>query len=302
MGFFEKLSAGLKKTRDSISYNLFSEKLDDDFYESLEESLILADAGVETAEKIVETLRNRVDSEFITDAHSAEKMLCSITADFLRQENDLNLSGKPAVIMLIGVNGAGKTTTSGKLANLFVKNGKSVILAAADTFRAAAVDQLQVWSERSGVEMVTGASDPSAVIYDAVSKAASKNIDIVIADTAGRLHTKKNLMDELGRMSRIIGKAAPGASVETLLVLDAVTGRNAVNQAESFADSAGVSGIVLTKLDGTAKGGSVLSIKEKLGIPVRYIGVGEGIEDLDVFDPDDYARALYGYETEESDE
>ena len=298
MGFFEKLSAGLKKTRDSISYNLFSEKLDDDFFESLEESLILADAGVETAENIVERLRDRVDSEFITDPDAAKKELCGITAEFLRPENDLDLSGKPAVIMLIGVNGAGKTTTSGKLANLFVKNGKSVILAAADTFRAAAVDQLQVWSERSGVEMVTGASDPAAVIYDAVSKAASKNIDIVIADTAGRLHTKKNLMDELGRMSRIIGKAAPGASVETLLVLDAVTGRNAVNQAESFADSAGVSGIVLTKLDGTAKGGSVLSIKEKLGIPVRYIGVGEGIEDLDVFDPDDYAKALFGFSEE----
>ncbi len=302
MRFFEKLSTGLKKTRDSISYNLFSEKLDDNFYESLEESLIMADAGVETSENIVQALKERVDSEFVTDPEAAKRILLEITAGYLRPENELDLSGKPAVIMMIGVNGAGKTTTSGKLANLFAKNGKTVILAAADTFRAAAVNQLQVWSERSGVEMVTGASDPSAVIYDAVSKASSKNIDIVIADTAGRLHTKKNLMDELGRMSRIIKKAAPGASVETLLVLDAITGRNAVNQAESFADSAGVSGIVLTKLDGTAKGGSVLSIKEKLGIPVRYIGVGESIEDLDVFDPDDYAKALFDFSGENANE
>ncbi len=294
MGFFEKLSEGLKKTRDTIAYSLSSEKLEDGFYDELEESLILADTGALSAETIVDELRERVKTQLVTDASRAKDMLKTICAEHLVSDKELDLSGKPAVIMLIGVNGAGKTTTAGKLANMFAKSGKKVILAAADTFRAAAVDQLEVWANRSGVEMVSGANDPSAVIFDAVSSALTKGVEIVIADTAGRLQTKKNLMDELAKMSRIIKKASPDASVETLLVLDAVTGQNALNQAASFADSAGVSGIVLAKLDGTAKGGAVISIKDRLGIPVRYVGVGEGVDDLDVFVPEDFCDALFG--------
>ncbi len=294
MGFFEKLAEGLRKTRDTIAYGLSSDKLGDDFYDELEESLILADAGVESAEGIVGELRERVGRELVTDPARARELLKEICEEHLTADRGLDLSGRPAVIMLIGVNGAGKTTTAGKLAAMYVREGKRVVLAAADTFRAAASEQLEVWAERSGVEMVKGASDPSAVIFDAVSAARSRGADIVIADTAGRLQTKKNLMDELAKMSRIIKKASPEASVETLLVLDAVTGQNAVNQAQSFADSAGVSGIVLTKLDGTAKGGSVIAVKDRLGIPVRFVGVGEGIDDLDVFVPQDYCRALFG--------
>ncbi len=294
MGFFDKLAQGLKKTRDTIAYGLSSEKLGDEFYEELEESLILADTGVECAEEIVGELRDRVKKELVTDPAQARELLKGICESRLTADRELDLSGKPAVIMLIGVNGAGKTTTAGKLAAMYSREGKKAVLAAADTFRAAASDQLEVWAERSGVEMIKGASDPSAVIFDAVSAARSRGADIVIADTAGRLQTKKNLMDELAKMSRIIKKASPEASVETLLVLDAVTGQNAVNQAKSFADSAGVSGIVLTKLDGTAKGGSVIAVKDRLGIPVRFVGVGEGIDDLDVFVPRDYCEALFG--------
>ena len=294
MGFFEKLTAGLKKTRDTIAYSLSSEKLGDEFYDELEESLILADAGVDAATAIVEELREAVKEQLVTDAARAREILKAICARRLTADRELDLSGTPAVILLIGVNGAGKTTTAGKLAAMYTRQGKKVMLAAADTFRAAAVDQLSVWAERSGVEMISGANDPAAVIFDTVSSARARGADIVIADTAGRLQTKKNLMDELAKMSRIIGKAAPEASVETLLVLDAITGQNAVNQAASFADSAGVSGIVLTKLDGTAKGGAVIAVKDKLGIPVRFVGVGEGIDDLDVFVPADYCEALFG--------
>ncbi|MEA4912866.1 MAG: signal recognition particle-docking protein FtsY [Oscillospiraceae bacterium] len=294
MGFFEKLSEGLRKTRESVAYGLSGEKLTDDFYEELEERLILADAGAATADALVEALRTEVAKRHILNADEAVDALKALCAARLEPDRALDLSGKPAVVLLIGVNGAGKTTTAGKLANLYKKEGKSVLLAAADTFRAAAVEQLEIWAQRSGVDIVTGANDPAAVVFDAVSRARARGVDIVVADTAGRLHTKKNLMEELARMARTIGKAAPEASVETLLVLDAVTGQNAVNQAAAFADAASVSGIVLTKLDGTAKGGSVISVKEKLGIPVRYIGVGEGIEDLDRFDPAEFCDALFG--------
>lgn len=294
MGFFEKLSEGLKKTRENVAYAFSQEKLTDEFFDGLEERLILADAGADTAIALTDELRAAVKEKHILSADEAVAEFKAICAERLKAERPLDFSGKPAVVMLIGVNGAGKTTTAGKLASLYKAEGKSVMLAAADTFRAAAVEQLEVWAERSGVEIKTGANDPSAVIFDAVASARSMGTDIVIADTAGRLHTKKNLMEELAKMSRIIKKASPEASVETLLVLDAITGQNAINQASSFTDSATVSGIVLTKLDGTAKGGAVLAIKEKLGIPVRYIGVGEGIEDLNVFDEKDFCEALFG--------
>ena len=294
MGFFEKLSQGLKKTRDNVAYSFAAGKLSDEFYDELEERLILADTGAETATTLVDELRAVVKEKHILDGGEAVKEFKEICVKRLETERPLDFSGKPAVIMLIGVNGAGKTTTAGKLASLYKSEGKSVMLAAADTFRAAAVEQLDVWAKRSDVEIKTGANDPSAVIFDAVSSAKTKGTDIVIADTAGRLHTKKNLMEELSKMSRIIKKASETASVETLLVLDAITGQNSINQAMSFADSAAVSGIVLTKLDGTAKGGSVLAVKEKLGIPVRYIGVGEGIDDLSNFDAAAFCDALFG--------
>ncbi len=296
MGFFEKLADGLKRTRDSVVYGLRGEKPDDEFYDELEERLIMSDAGAQTASALVSELRVEVEKNLVTDGAGALELFKKLCAERLRADAELDFSGSPAVIMLIGVNGAGKTTTAGKLAHLYKKQGSKVLLAAADTFRAAAADQLRVWAERAGVDMIEGANDPAAVIFDAVSSAGKRGADIVLADTAGRLHNKKNLMEELAKMGRIIQKASGEASVETLLVLDAVTGRNAVNQAREFAAGAGVSGIVLTKLDGTAKGGAVFSIKDELGIPVRYIGVGEGIDDLDVFDPEQFCEAMFGDE------
>ena len=293
MGFFDKMVSGLKKTRNSMFGGLFGYDLGDDFYDELEERLILADTGAATAGELIEELRDRVREEKIDNTADALAALKALCRERVEADSEMNLGGTPAVVMLIGVNGAGKTTTAGKLANHFKSKGKSVLLAAADTFRAAATEQLEVWSKRSGVEIIQGANDPSAVIFDAVASANRKGIDIVIADTAGRLHTKKNLMEELAKMYRTIRKASPEASVETLLVLDAVTGQNAINQAREFSDSTGVTGIVLTKLDGTAKGGAVISIKEKMGIPVRFIGVGEGIDDLDRFRADEFCEALF---------
>lgn len=293
MGFFDKMVSGLKKTRNSMFGGLFGYDLGDDFYDELEERLILADTGAATAAELIEELRDRVREEKIDNTADALAALKALCRERVEADSEMNLGGTPAVVMLIGVNGAGKTTTAGKLANHFKSQGKSVLLAAADTFRAAATEQLEVWSKRSGVEIIQGANDPSAVIFDAVASAKRKGIDIVIADTAGRLHTKKNLMEELAKMYRTIRKASPEASVETLLVLDAVTGQNAINQAREFSDSTGVTGIVLTKLDGTAKGGAVISIKEKMGIPVRFIGVGEGIDDLDRFRADEFCEALF---------
>ena len=296
MGFFEKLSQGLKKTRDSVMYGLRGEKPDDEFYEQLEEQLILSDTGAATAAALVEELKDEVAKNLVTDSDGALELFKRLCAKRLEADEPLNLTGEPCVIMLIGVNGAGKTTTAGKLANLYKNQGHSVILAAADTFRAAAVDQLSVWAQRSDVEMISGANDPAAVVFDAVASARRKKTDIVVADTAGRLHTKKNLMDELARVRRVVDKASDGANTITLLVLDAVTGRNAVNQAREFAAGAGVDGIILTKLDGSAKGGAVFSIKDELGIPVRYIGVGEGIDDLNVFNPEEFCEAMFNNE------
>ena len=293
MSFFQKLADGLRKTRDSIAWGLSGRKLTDEFYDELEETLLLSDAGVETTLAIVEQLRKAVKEHHVLDELPAMDLLRDIISKRMESDREMDLSGTPAVILLIGVNGTGKTTTAGKLANLYRNRGFSVLLAAADTFRAAAVDQLRIWAQRSGVDMIEGANDPSAVIYDAVSAARSRGIDLVIADTAGRLQTKKNLMDELSKMSRTVSKASPDASMEVLLVLDAVTGQNALSQASTFADSAGVSGIVLTKLDGTARGGSVLSVKDRLGIPVRFVGVGEKMDDLDLFVPADFAAALF---------
>ena len=293
MTFYERIKNTLKKTFDRVAFTFSSEKLDDSFFDNLEEQLILADTGYETAVFIVTELRNRVKQLLITDSQVAREELIKIVTDMLKADTELDFSGKPAVILMIGVNGSGKTTTSGKLANLMRKNNKTVIMAAADTFRAAAVEQLEIWAKRSNVEIISGANDPSAVVYDAVSSAVAKKIDIVICDTAGRLHTKKNLMEELSKMTRVVKKASDNASLEVFLVLDAVTGQNALNQAEQFAKDAGVSGIVLTKLDGTAKGGSIIAIKQKLGIPVRFIGVGETLDDLLEFDPEGFARALF---------
>ncbi len=293
MGFLDKLKNGLKKTRESVSYAFSSEKLDDDFYEELEELLILADTGAETAAEITERLRETVKKEHILDPEEGKAALKRVCADLMRPERPLDLSGDPAVIMLIGVNGAGKTTTAGKLALSFREAGRNVLIAAADTFRAAAVEQLEVWAERSGCTLIKGASDPSAVIYDAVSSARSRGCDLVICDTAGRLHNKKNLMDELAKMRRTVTKAAPGCSVETLLVLDGATGQNALSQARLFSEAADVTGIILTKLDGTAKGGAALAVQQTLGIPVRFVGVGEGVDDLLQFDPDSFADALF---------
>ena len=294
MSFFEKLKNGLAKTRNKIAYTFRADKLDDEFFEGVEESLILADAGYEVAESVCEELRERVKDENAADEQEARKLLKQICADRLRADRELDLSGDPAVILLIGVNGAGKTTATGKLAAYYMERGRRVMIAAADTFRAAAVEQLEVWAGRAGAMFISGAKDPSAVVFDAVSSAASGKADLVICDTAGRLQTKKNLMDELSKISRTVKKAAPGASVETLLVLDGMTGRNAVEQARAFSDAAAVSGIIVTKLDGTAKGGSVFTVKEELGIPVRFIGVGEGIDDLLVFDPESFCEAVFG--------
>lgn len=293
MSFFDKIKKGLKKTLDNVAFAFSSEKLGDDYYELLLEKLILSDTGYELAENIIERLREKVKEFLITDIDEANEKLIEIVSEMLKAETPLDLNNKPAVILMIGVNGAGKTTTAGKIADLYIKRGNKVVLAAADTFRAAAREQLEVWSKRSGADFIAGASDPSAVIYDAVRHAVNSESDFVICDTAGRLHTKKNLMDELAKMTRTARKASPESSIETLLVIDAITGQNAINQASHFAVDAGVSGIVLTKLDGTAKGGSTIAIKHKLGIPVRFVGVGEGIEDLLEFNPEQFARAFF---------
>ncbi len=299
MGFFDKLGESLKKTRDSI-FGTLSEmvkmsEITDEMYEELEEQLILADTGAEIAMKLVNELETYVKQNNLKTGEEALEALKQIIKSHLQPENDMQIDGKPTVILIIGVNGVGKTTSIAKLANYYKQQNKSVLLAAGDTFRAAATEQLTVWAQRVNVPIVSQSegSDPSAVIFDAVKSATAKNTDIVICDTAGRLHTKKNLMDELSKISRVVKKANENASVETLLVLDAITGQNAINQAGSFIDAANATGVILTKLDGTAKGGAVISVKEKLGLPVRFVGVGEGLEDLMVFDADAFAEALF---------
>lgn len=300
MGFFNKIKEGLKKTRDAVIGQIDSmlksfTKIDDELFEELEELLVMGDVGVPTAEKICEELKKRVKKEGIKNPNEIHRLLEETVSDMLRGGEELDLSTTPSIILVIGVNGVGKTTTIGKLANHLTKQGKKVILAAGDTFRAAAIEQLEIWADRSHCEIIkqNEGSDPAAVIYDAISAAKARHADVIICDTAGRLHNKKPLMDELAKINRIIDRELPHASKEKLLVLDATTGQNAVNQAEQFSLATGITGIVLTKLDGTAKGGVVLAIKEGLGIPVKYIGVGEQIDDLQPFDAEDFARALF---------
>lgn len=300
MGFFNKIKEGLKKTRDAVIGQIDSmlksfTKIDDELFEELEELLVMGDVGVPTAEKICEELKKRVKKEGIKNPNEIHRLLEETVSDMLRGGEELDLSTTPSIILVIGVNGVGKTTTIGKLAKHLTKQGKKVILAAGDTFRAAAIEQLEIWADRSHCEIIkqNEGSDPAAVIYDAISAAKAKHADVIICDTAGRLHNKKPLMDELAKINRIIDRELPDASKEKLLVLDATTGQNAVNQAEQFSLATGITGIVLTKLDGTAKGGVVLAIKEGLGIPVKYIGVGEQIDDLQPFDAEDFAKALF---------
>ena len=299
MGFFNKISEGLKKTRDSLGQlfdGVFSGgSVDDELFDDLEEALVLGDTGAATAGAICAELRRRVKKEGVTDPERVREMLAEVIAEMLRGGQELNLESKPAIIMVIGVNGAGKTTTIGKLAKRFKDEGKKVVVAAADTFRAAAIEQLEVWAKRSGAEIIkhSEGSDPAAVVFDAIAAGKARHADIIICDTAGRLHNKKGLMDELAKIGRVIEREAAGSSVETLLVLDATTGQNALNQAREFGAACGITGIVLTKLDGTARGGVVVGIRQELGIPIKFIGVGEQADDLQPFDPDAFAKALF---------
>ncbi len=300
MGFFEKLKAGLSKTKNAVFGRLdglfksFS-KVDEELLEELEEILITADVGVNVTESILDSLREKIRKEKITDPMEVKAALQVLLREKVGEGEGLDLSTNPSVILVIGVNGVGKTTSIAKIANLLKKDGKSVLLAAADTFRAAAIDQLGVWADRVGVELIRHGegSDPAAVVFDALSAAKKRGTDVVIVDTAGRLHNKKNLMDELAKINRVIERETPGASRETLLVLDATTGQNAVLQAKEFKNAAPLTGLVLTKLDGTAKGGIVFSIKEELGIPVKFICVGEQIDDLQYFVADEFVTALF---------
>ena len=303
-GFFEKIRDGLRKTKDSVIakmqlvLNAFT-KIDEDLFDQLEETMIIGDMGAETSIEICDQLRKRVKERGITDPKQIMGLIQEIIGEMLGEDQTLQLQTKPSVIMVIGVNGAGKTTTIGKLCHQLKEDGKKVIVAAADTFRAAAIDQLEVWTDRAGVELVKHAegSDPAAVVYDAIEAAKARNCDVLICDTAGRLHNKKNLMQELAKINRIIENKAAGCDKEILLVLDATTGQNAVNQARLFKEVADITGIVLTKLDGTAKGGIIVSIKNELEIPVKLIGVGEKIDDLQPFHARDFVNALF--ETEE---
>ncbi len=305
MNIFSKIAAGLKKTKDSMMgkletlMNSFT-KIDEDFFEELEELLITCDIGVETSLDICGELRKRVKEKGLSETQQLMNEMKEIITEMLGEDTPIDVSSKPAVILVIGVNGAGKTTTIGKLAARYKNEGKNVLVAAADTFRAAAIEQLEVWTERAGVDIVKHAegSDPAAVVFDAVTAAKARGVDVLICDTAGRLHNKKNLMDELKKISRIVHQQAEGCSLETLLVLDATTGQNAVNQAKLFSETADITGIVLTKLDGTAKGGIIISIRRELGIPVKLVGVGEKLDDLQDFRAKDFADALFETETD----
>ena len=303
MGFFKKISDGLKKTRDSFMGALGSvinsfTKIDEELFEELEEILIMSDIGVSTAQKICDELRVRVKKDGITDPQLIKGIIKDIVSETVSGDVELKLGTKPSVIIVIGVNGAGKTTTIGKMALQLKNQGKKVVLGAADTFRAAAIDQLGVWAERAGVPMISNAegSDPASVVFDTIFTAKARGCDVIICDTAGRLHNKKNLMDELAKIFRIVHRELPDADMEALLVLDATTGQNAVNQAKEFSNVTEISGIVLTKLDGTARGGVVVTIQDELNIPVKFIGVGEQIDDLQPFNPDDFANALFNTE------
>ena len=301
MGFFDKLKNGLTKTRESIAKqvnNVFSVfvKVDDELFENLEEALIMADIGVETSTYIIEKLRDNVKHKQITDGNLVKEELKSIISEILSAlDTTVNTSTTPSVILVIGVNGVGKTTSIGKIASHYKSMGKKVLLAAADTFRAAAIDQLDIWAQRSGCDIIKHQenSDPAAVVFDACTAAKARGADILICDTAGRLHNKKNLMAELAKINRVIERELPDSARETLLVLDATTGQNAVSQAKLFSEAADITGIILTKLDGTAKGGIVISIAKEQNVPVKFVGVGEGIDDLQEFNSDDFAKAIF---------
>ena len=301
MGFFDKLKNGLTKTRESIAKqvnNVFSVfvKVDDELFENLEEALIMADIGVETSTYIIEKLRDNVKHKHITDGNLVKEELKSIISEILSAlDTTVNTSTTPSVILVISVNGVGKTTSIGKIASHYKSMGKKVLLAAADTFRAAAIDQLDIWAQRSGCDIIKHQenSDPAAVVFDACTAAKARGADILICDTAGRLHNKKNLMAELAKINRVIERELPDSARETLLVLDATTGQNAVSQAKLFSEAADITGIILTKLDGTAKGGIVISIAKEQNVPVKFVGVGEGIDDLQEFNSDDFAKAIF---------
>ncbi len=301
MGIFDKFRKGLKKTRDEgITAKMDEviqsyEKITDDLFEELEEILIMGDVGMETSEKIISDLKSRVESDGLTNAAEVKEKLKDIVSGIVWGGSYLKLRSKPSVILVIGVNGVGKTTTIGKLALRLKEQGRKVILGAADTFRAAAIEQLQVWADRAQVDLIkhSEGSDPASVVFDTIAAGKARNADVIIIDTAGRLHNKKNLMDELNKISRVIERELPDASKEVLLVLDATTGQNAVNQAKDFKDAAGITGIILTKLDGTARGGVVLAINNELDVPVKFVGVGEQIDDLQPFDADAFASALF---------
>ena len=300
MGFFGKIGQGLKKTRDSLMNSVSSvlkgfTRIDDELFEELEEILVMGDVGANTASRICAQLRVEVKQQGITDPMEIRALMRKIVSDMLDGGQELTLTTKPSVILVIGVNGVGKTTTIGKMAANFKAQGKKVILGAADTFRAAAIEQLEIWADRANVDIVKHGqgADPAAVVFDTVSAAKARGADIVICDTAGRLHNKKNLMDELAKIGRVIDRELPDADKEILLVVDATTGQNAVNQAREFKSAAGITGIVLTKLDGTARGGVVLAIREDLQVPVKFVGVGEGIDDLQPFDPEAFAAGLF---------
>ena len=300
MGFFQKISEGLKKTKESMMqkveriFNSFR-PVDEELFEELEETLIMSDVGVATSEEICSRLRKGVKERGVADGEGVKELMKEIVADMMDGDSSLHISTKPSVILVIGVNGVGKTTTIGKLAANLKAEGKKGLLGAADTFRAAAIEQLQVWADRAGVEMIrqSEGSDPAAVVFDTIAAGKARGADVIICDTAGRLHNKKNLMDELSKISRVIHREAPEADLEVLLVLDATTGQNAVVQARTFREAAGLTGIILTKLDGTAKGGVVIAIKQELQIPIKYIGVGEKLDDLQPFEPREFVEALF---------
>lgn len=300
MGFLDKLKAGLGKTKNALMGQIDNVlksfvKIDEDALEELEEALICADVGVAATEEIIETLRERIKEDRLKSREDTEIAIREIISEMIGEGEPLDLSTTPSVILVIGVNGAGKTTSIGKISNRLRQEGKKVVVAAADTFRAAAIDQLAEWCKRADVELVkqTEGSDPAAVVYDAANYARNRGADVLIVDTAGRLHNKKNLMNELAKINRVIDRELPGAARENLLVLDATTGQNAILQAKEFKNAAEITGLVLNKLDGTAKGGIVLSIRKELGIPVKFIGVGEKIDDMQEFDAKEFAEALF---------
>ena len=309
-GFFSRLKEGLTKTRNNIVHGIDSvfngfSNIDEDFYEELEEILIMADMGVSTTMNILDELRDEVKKQHIKEPKDCQELLVSIIKNQMSlEENAYDYEQKKSVVMVIGVNGVGKTTSIGKLASQFRKNGKKVMMAAADTFRAAAIEQLTEWANRSQVDIISQkeGADPSAVVFDALKAAKARKTDILLIDTAGRLHNKKNLMDELSKMNRIIDREYPDACRETLIVLDGTTGQNALEQAKQFKQVADIDGIILTKLDGTAKGGIAIAIHAELGVPVKYIGVGEGIDDLQKFDPESYVNAIFAKEEDVEEE